>query len=558
MATGDNDQEDSVHDPEEDIGLDGNPPEDEEEPYQNVVWNGDLPAPTGKVPPEIHKSSLNEQQANAEAFFTFLRAENRNDLLLNDDNNPITTALLQVPKSNRVRVLYLFGIGTGGFNNVNHEVAGKVLALTQDGGGTGGPPQVMILPHSVLDQQNVPAMTVEQFKTKLANDPQFTYPLLRRNDIDEMVDIFQIAPIPAYLVYDGFHHDLNAANVLERVISRNNNEASPMMTHLSSFLCACISGQRIVDNQPYLTFEHFVTPTCKTAREWATTKFTKMFPPLMSQTPVQLQGGETNQNMAQLLQQLLAAHSRASDTSTATVAEEKKSDAADFGLSSMEKGKLLIMCGFDKADATQFLPDWIKRFAEPNMTKATKSAVVQDLLNPTKHYFDDVELNVTATLIKMVVNRDWLGKEGNFTRPSYVTCMEGISPFAMKDYSDDDIALMNIEDSHLQEATHITVSDRRNQKAQQKPDVPVSSTMLLKIMKKLGNFLYVIFGDACPLFVNLEMIIDAYTKCSERARQNMTAESRASMLWIILLQCREFSQGKIDVLAEFEEMLRCI
>ena len=533
-----------------------NPAEIEDVEYHNQVWVGTLPAPQGKVPTELHKFSFADQRTHAASFFTFLTSEDRNDLMLNDDTNPITTALIQVPKTNKVRVIYLLGIGTRGFNNTNNAVAGKVLALTHDGGGPEGPPQVMILPKSVLERKNVPALTLDRFKIKLAAEGStYTYPLVRRNDNQvNIVNILQVAPVPPYLVYDGFQHDLDAADLLERIIGMTNDTVSDMRTHLESFLRACLTAQNVMDNKSYMSLEAFVTPVSETARKWANTKFQGAFPHLTQPVPTQPQGGQDSQ-MAQLLQLLAAKHVGGG---TPRIEEEKKHDTTDFGLSSMEKEKLLVMCGFDKHDAAVHLPDWIKRFAEPNMSKTSKASVVQELLNPAKHYFDDAELHLTSSLIKMVVNREWLGKEGNFTRPTYLTCMEGISPFAMKDYSDDSIALINTEDGHLEDATHITVSDRRHQKSHQRPEVPSSPYQLLKLIKKLGNFLFVIFSNACPLFIQVEMVIDAFTKCSDRARHNMTAASCASMLWILLLQCREFSQGRLEVLSEFEELLRSL
>ena len=136
--------------------------------------------------------------------------------------------------------------------------------------------------------------------------------------------------------------------------------------------------------------------------------------------------------------------------------------------------------------------------------------------------------------------------------------MDGITPFAMKDFSDDEIAKMNAEERILEEATHVTVSDRKAHNKNMKPSIPETATDFFKMIKRLGNFLHVLFGDNCPLPDHLEKVILAFQDCVDHARDNMSQHSKACMLWIILLQCREFSHGRFDILAEFEAMLNSI
>ena len=62
---------------------------------------------------------------------------------LNGDDS-FFTALVSVPDSNKVKVIYGLGMGTAGIGHVS-EVSGKLLALFDKGGGVLGPTQFVVL-----------------------------------------------------------------------------------------------------------------------------------------------------------------------------------------------------------------------------------------------------------------------------------------------------------------------------------------------------------------------------------------------------------------------------
>ena len=525
-----------------------------------VVWNNHLPAAQGNVPAEFHKETMDEQRENTNSFFTFITLPNINPAALNEADNPLVTFLIQIPKSAKVRVAYLPGFGSGGFGNATRDLDGKILALTQDGGKDLGTPHPVILPRDVLERHDVPAVSMEQFHQKItAAGGEFDYPLLQRRSINTIVGILKIAPIPAYMVYDGFHRDLNAADVLERVLSMEGHDTAAVLLHLKKFLRAVLSGQNANDAKPYISHEEMMAPISGAARRWANNKFSTRFPALATQMVEAGVNQQLPHQLALILAQMQSQQARVPTPGTPeTAGEEKKEEDPNYGLSRTEIVRLLQMCGYQSTDSPERLPEWIKKFSEKNISKATKTNIIHDVLHPNKHYFDDAELQVTGSIIKMVVERAWLGNEGNYQRPNYFTAMEGISPFALKAYTDDEVAQLNQEDEMLNSATHRTVEDMRAQKKTLKPTVPTSPYDFLKLLRRLGNFFHVVFGDLCPLFLSMEMVIEAYQKCSEVARKNMSDQSRAAMLWIILLQCREFAQGRMDILAEFEEMVNMI
>ena len=60
-------------------------------------------------------------------------------------------------------------------------------------------------------------------------------PVAKAVNANNVVEIMELAPIPAYLVWDGSNKDLNAALVYERLVDWQ--EDSAMRTHVQNFLC---------------------------------------------------------------------------------------------------------------------------------------------------------------------------------------------------------------------------------------------------------------------------------------------------------------------------------
>ena len=80
-------------------------------------------------------------------------------------------------------------------------------------------------------------MEVEQFITKVtAKGTAYNYPLPARSNASDTTELLQIAPIPPFLVYDGFKKDIDAAEVLERVLAMDRVSGGQDTTlHLQKF-----------------------------------------------------------------------------------------------------------------------------------------------------------------------------------------------------------------------------------------------------------------------------------------------------------------------------------
>ena len=110
--------------------------------------------------------------------------------------------------------------------------------LSGEGGPDLGCPSVLTLPASIYQTASIATMTVEQFIAKLtAKGSTYRYPLLTGTNVGGTNELRQIAPIPQLLVYDDFEKDLDAAEVLKRVLAMERDGVGQAMTlHLQQFL----------------------------------------------------------------------------------------------------------------------------------------------------------------------------------------------------------------------------------------------------------------------------------------------------------------------------------
>ena len=66
----------------------------------------------------------------------------------------------------------------------------------------------------------------------------------------------KLAPLPAYLVYDGFDGDIDAACLLERIL-KDKFALLECSENLKQFLWVCQSNQNSGDNKPYIAGNSF-------------------------------------------------------------------------------------------------------------------------------------------------------------------------------------------------------------------------------------------------------------------------------------------------------------
>ena len=242
---------------------------------------GDLPAATADVAKIPHDTSLENQRKNALAFFTFLTSPTPSFIRLNEGNQ-FQVALVSVPRTKFVKVVYGVGVGSSPIGSTPTPVEGKLLLLQRDGNAEFGPPQPLCLELTVLSKKTTAVMTAEQFSTAVtAKGATYMYPLVTRNAVTETKELMQLAPIPPYLLYDGFETDLDTAPVLERVMGAANT-ALAMFDHVKQFLQAFLSTNNAAENKPYVIGTEFLMAPSMASRRWAKTKFASCFLTLTS------------------------------------------------------------------------------------------------------------------------------------------------------------------------------------------------------------------------------------------------------------------------------------
>ena len=117
-----------------------------EDEYVNSIWDGQLPAATGNLAKEVNKIPIKDQKELTTSVQTFLLDPESNLTQLNSENRPYT-ALINVPHSNIIRVIYGLGYGASGIGETS-PIDNKILAMSGEGDATLGVPPTLTLPNS--------------------------------------------------------------------------------------------------------------------------------------------------------------------------------------------------------------------------------------------------------------------------------------------------------------------------------------------------------------------------------------------------------------------------
>ena len=154
----------------------------------------------------------------------------------------------------------------------------------------------------------------------------------------------------------------------------------------------------------------------------------------------------------------------------------------------------------------------------------------------------------------MALKRNWIGKDGNVAKPSLTYATEGLSPFMCIDMDEETVARINADADNLDKASQVTVADLQGFNTKISATVPDTESDFMLLLKRYANLNFALFSGNSPHFQCIQQVITALRAYSKVARQRMSAQTKATILWIILLQARKFSMGDMDVLAEFSAM----
>ena len=549
------------------LGPEGAPPAQGDQPQQPLAdgqeaayvpthFNGDLPAAIGTVAKELDSIPKTDQRKRAVDLFLFLSNDQTDLRDLNDDQR-VYTALVAVPDTHKVKVIYGMGYGTQGVGP-GSPIANKFLALFGEGGKNIGLPPVLIFDVDVRTMAQVLTPDDETVQAAFQNGHVLGRSVVRANNVTTSTNIMQVVPIPAYFVLDGLEDDLEAAVVYERLLQ--STHVSPMRTHALAFLRAVLVGNfRQADDKPFVSGESFRRMIPSQGRIWGSTRFTNLFPTINSYAatnpsaqqpsgtvPQSQIGTQSQGNIIQLdiatLQQLLQGAVGASNSNT-TPAEDKTDESGLKKISEREKQNMRIMCGIPSTATDESLPKWYTDLCEKNLDDKDKAQIIAALME-SSWIFDDAEVPLYPALVKTVLKRNWTASDLG-TRAAFVNAMKGLSPFGMLDLTEEEVADMHELDGDLTAATAVTASDHRNARAKLRAHVPETAEDFMLMLKRYTNLIFALFGSQSPLYQAMYDVVQALRNFSSQARQALSQQTKGSILWTILLQSRRFAQGKM-------------
>ena len=126
-------------------------------------------------------------------------------------------------------------------------------------------------------------------------------------------------------------------------------------------------------------------------------------------------------------------------------------------------------------------------------------------------------MDAAAALAKTIgAKREWNGLDFS-TLPTLDNAAKGLSPFALMDLSDDEVAAMAQDTQDLDAATSVTVDDiiKCSKSPKVKAVVPTTSFKMMKMLKQYANLLFSLFSSQCPLYVQLYEVINTLLALSE-------------------------------------------
>lgn len=218
------------------------------------------------------------------------------------------------------------------------------------------------------------------------------------------------------------------------------------------------------------------------------------------------------------------------------------------------------MCGLPENAGDDCFPKWYRDIFEKHLDDVSKAQIVATAVERS-WIIEDAEVPLYPGLIKTIMKRDWtasdLGK-----RAALVNAAKGLSPFAMVDLSDEDVAEMMQDNDDMLSATHISASDVKASRAKLKPSTPPDAEGFLLMLKRFTNLLHALFSSQSPFYKQMYNIVRTFRNYSPNARSKLSHEAKTSILWIILLQARRFAQGKMigndACLGEFTALVHAI
>ena len=147
----------------------------------------------------------------------------------------------------------------------------------------------------------------------------------------------------------------------------------------------------------------------------------------------------------------------------------------------------------------------------------------------------------------MILKRNWVGGEAG-GNPKFAYACYGISPFAMLELSEDQVADMEFQSAYLLESSTVTPQDVKTSKSKLVASVPMDGFEYTKVLVRFTNLLFLLFSPSCPLYVKLLDVVNAIRRYRINIIHSLPLNAKASILWIVhcwnMVANRPFSTQK--------------
>ena len=552
----------------------------EEVIHPNFYWDGNMPMPSGIISSEFAKSPVETQLKQTNELAEFLMKNHTDNFNQLNSDKTLIPFIIHSPRHHRcVRLIY--GLATGFvINGIKPTpLEDNILALQGEYIPNNQSPQVVTLSYDTLSRISVKLPTMENFQNELGkreNEKKNYWSEARNLPLER--DVFFAVPIPAYIAYDAFECNFQTNLLFERIRYHQEMDDYNYWAPLAKDFLMAGKAKHVAARREQTLRIHinqFTGYPLPDALKWKEQRLAFLFPtifgpgscPQQENIPpaTNIQAPQNNKNLtpntiAAIIKALrqednLAIPTNYTSSATATKSSdessEKSNPAHKVGLATSAFNKLMTMCSLKPGQEDE-IPQLWKDLADKELQKNDRQSIVIDALT-SKAIYDDVRVPPLLTIITMIHSRNF---EGSDTSSSLTSTARGLSPFAVPLITDSKVKECNEHHQALQDATLTTVQD-----LQQKKLVASAPSLFDKMIKQLkiyANLLFCIFDDSCPLLQQVKEDITNLNLYSPQAKASTTPKTRASILWITMLQSRHFAAGKMDgpkgVLAAFTHM----
>ena len=544
-------------------------------------WSGVWPGASGKLAKNMTKNAgtLAEQKDKAEMIHDFI-VNPTSPLSALDSDSSTVAYILHVAGTNQVRILYglapiienaLLPGKPKGYRALMREPENEMAKF----------PAIMNLPEDLLQIQGVETPTKDHLEGKKETQAWKEWPFFKtgasadamKADDKEVKQLMKIAAVPLFAVIDGFEGDLDAEEVHDRLEALNDDDPRAFLKTGMEFCRAALTQYGVSAKKITVAAGIFARIANQPDKLWAERKTFMLCPHMKVQ--VQAAGtaatGGMDQGMMALMTQLMTQQlqmvNQANTTGVqntpttagpnAAAAEAllaKNSWEVKLGLSRSGLDNLLRFCGLIRSEEDR-LPQLWTVLGEGLMTTADKQREIRRCLARNR-VFDEVEAPVTVALLKVITKMDWCESEGEV---NIANLMKGLSIFAMRPLTQEELTAYNDHDEALEKATATTIKDVSGGSSKRKHMVPGTVTGLEHYLKALVNVLHAISGGQNPLAHDLRAIIKKLQRWPSMARQGVTHDMIGAMMWVILMESRRFYMGvEVRKLPAFKSMMGCL